>query len=457
MVHLERTNGHRTTDDTTWDAAWDLGPDFIPKERYTTRAFTAVEYARLWPRTWQVACREEELAAPGDFVEYRIADQSILVVRAGPDEIRAYYNSCRHRGTRLANGCGSVADGQITCPFHGWRWNLDGSCAFVLDPDEFGLTSLDTPGLQLGELRCERRWGFVWICADPDARSLDEHLSPLQQYFDPYHLEDMRFLWYRTTVLPANWKAALDAFHEGYHNYGTHPQLLQWSDDTAMRYEQFPNGHARYVTVRGAGPSKRFGLSPGEWDDRELLYQQVMHLGRSFEGGLYSEADMEAAEQLRTMDIPEGSTAAAEFSRLVAEHAQQVGIRFPELTPEQRADGTGVFSVFPNLVMLVSLANCFMYRARPNGDDPDSCIFDMWALRLFPPSVDPPTLVRETAAFDDKEAWGKIPGQDFSNMPEVQAGLHSWGCRGLRLSSRQEMNLLNMQRELDRYVTRGAE
>jgi len=152
------------------------------------------------------------------------------------------------------------------------------------------------------------------------------------------------------------------------------------------------------------------------------------------------------------MDIPEGSTAAAEFSRLVAEHAELVGIRFPELTPEQRAEGTGVFSVFPNLVMLVSLANCFMYRARPNGDDPDSCIFDMWALRLFPPSADPPALVRETAAHDNREVWGVIPSQDFANMAEVQAGLHSWGCRGLRLGRRQEMNLLNMQQELDRYV-----
>jgi ring hydroxylating enzyme alpha subunit len=103
-------------------------------------------------------------------------------------------------------------------------------------------------------------------------------------------------------------------------------------------------------------------------------------------------------------------------------------------------------------VMLVSLANCFMYRARPNGDDPDSCIFDMWALRLFPPSADPPALVRETAASDDREAWGVIPSQDFANMAEVQAGLHSWGCRGLRLGRRQEMNLLNMQQELDRYV-----
>jgi hypothetical protein len=264
----------------------------------------------------------------------------------------------------------------------------------------------------------------------------------------------MRFLWYRTTVLPANWKAALDAFHEGYHNYGTHPQLLQWSDDTAMRYEQFDNGHARYVTVRGAGPSSRFGLTPDQWDDRELLYEQVMHLGQSFEGGLYSDDDMAAASRLRAMEIPEGSTAAIEYSKLVAARADELGIEFPELTPEQRAEGTGVFSVFPNLVMLVSLANCFMYRARPNGDDPDSCIFDMWALRLFPPSQDAPDLVRDFAPHDD-EVWGVIPSQDFANMGEVQAGLHSWGCDGLRLSSRQEMNLLNMQRELDRYLKRS--
>jgi hypothetical protein len=177
-----------------------------------------------------------------------------------------------------------------------------------------------------------------------------------------------------------------------------------------------------------------------------------MHLGKSFEGGLYSDDDMAAAARLRTMEIPDGSSAATEFSKLVATRADELGIEFPALSPDQRAEGTGVFSVFPNLVMLVSLANCFMYRARPNGDDPDSCIFDMWALRLFPPSADPPALVRETAASDDREAWGVIPSQDFANMAEVQAGLHSWGCRGLRLGRRQEMNLLNMQQELDRYV-----
>ena len=78
--------------DVTWDARWDLGPAFIPKERYTTRAFADLESERLWPRTWQVACREEELASPGEYLDYRIADQSILVVRSGDDEIRAFYN-----------------------------------------------------------------------------------------------------------------------------------------------------------------------------------------------------------------------------------------------------------------------------------------------------------------------------------------------------------------------------
>ena len=175
----------------------------------------------------------------------------------------------------------------------------------VLDPEEFGITSLDTPALHLGELRCECGAGASCLGVRrprrPSARRAPRVAAGVLRPTAP---RSMRFLWYRTTVLPANWKAALDAFHEGYHNYGTHPQLLQWSDDTAW-YEQFDNGHAVDVTVRGAGLSKRFGMSADEWDDRELLDEQVMHLGKSFEGGLYSDDDMAAAARLRTMEIPE--------------------------------------------------------------------------------------------------------------------------------------------------------
>ena len=89
----------------------------VPKERYVSRAFLDLEMERLWPRVWQVACREEELADVGDYVDYVIGDQSILVVRAAPDTIKAYFNTCLHRGTRLGEGCGSFAGSAPATPF----------------------------------------------------------------------------------------------------------------------------------------------------------------------------------------------------------------------------------------------------------------------------------------------------------------------------------------------------
>ena len=90
---------------------------FVPKERYTSREFFDLEMQRLWPRVWQVACREEELPEVGDFLEYVIGDQSILVVRSAPDTITASYNACLHRGTRLGRGRGHFDDGQMKCSF----------------------------------------------------------------------------------------------------------------------------------------------------------------------------------------------------------------------------------------------------------------------------------------------------------------------------------------------------
>ena len=78
--------------------------DRIPKQRYYDPEFYALEAELFWPRVWQMACRLEEIPKPGDFVEYEILDQSIIVVRVDESTIRAYYNSCRHRGMKLVEG-----------------------------------------------------------------------------------------------------------------------------------------------------------------------------------------------------------------------------------------------------------------------------------------------------------------------------------------------------------------
>ena len=89
--------------------------------------FLRLEIERLFPKTWLNACRFDEVERVGDYVDFEICDQSIVVVRT-EQGLRAYFNACRHRGTRLVQGQGRI--GEFRCPFHAWRWNLDGSLKY---------------------------------------------------------------------------------------------------------------------------------------------------------------------------------------------------------------------------------------------------------------------------------------------------------------------------------------
>ncbi len=98
------------TDWTPLPVPWAVqSVDRIPKQRYYDPEFYALEAELFWPRVWQMACRLEEIPKPGDFVEYEILDQSIIVVRVDDSTIRAYYNSCRHRGMKLVEGVDHAA------------------------------------------------------------------------------------------------------------------------------------------------------------------------------------------------------------------------------------------------------------------------------------------------------------------------------------------------------------
>src|SRR5262249_50811897 len=130
-----------------------VSPNRIPKQRYYDQAFYELEAELLWSRVWQMACRLEEIPNPGDFVEYEILDQSIVVVRVDASTIRAYYNSCRHRGMKLVEGNGSRRS--FVCPFHGWCWALDGKNTFVLRSEEFDESNMNADDLALTAVRCE--------------------------------------------------------------------------------------------------------------------------------------------------------------------------------------------------------------------------------------------------------------------------------------------------------------
>jgi len=424
-----------------------VGEDgLIPKERYTSRAFLELELQRLWPRVWQVACRLEEVPEPGDFVEYTIGDQSLLVVRDAHGEIGAFHNACLHRGTQLGSGSGTFDGGEIRCRFHAWCYALDGELKSVVDREEFGAMP---PGLRLAPVRSDCWGGFVWICMDPDAAPLLDFLDPLPSLLAPYHLDRLRLRSYRSTVLPANWKVVVDAFTEAYHVQGTHPQLLPWTDDVSIEYEQFRT-HAHYGRLPSARrelrPSPRLGLAEGEWDEGAILAALVEGLG-----GLFYKDEQELVASLRATPNGPGETLLSRYQRGRRGLLKARGVEVDDLADDQLTSADDVYW-FPNVVGPIYPGSAIIFRVRPNGLDPDSAIKDTWMLEWPRPGEKSSRPVRKFYPDWTARDWGLITNQDYANMGHVQAGMKSRGFAGLRLNPRQESNVLHMHRVIDRYL-----
>ena len=127
-------------------------PDRIPKQRYFDPEFYALEAEELWPRVWQMACRLEEIPGPGDFTEYEIFDQSVIVIRNDDGSVCAFQNACRHRGVKIVEGSGTCTRG-FTCPFHGWCYGADGRNTAVPRRKTFAEHNLEAGDLDLVPVR----------------------------------------------------------------------------------------------------------------------------------------------------------------------------------------------------------------------------------------------------------------------------------------------------------------
>ena len=419
----------------------------VPKERYLSREFLDLEMEHVWARVWQIACREEEIPAPGDYVEYTTGDQAVLVVRSESGEINAYFNSCQHRGTRLAAGAGTFPADGIRCPYHGWCYALDGCLTSAPDREEFDAFPDD---VRLAPVRVDTWGGFVFVNLDPDAEPLLDFLDPIPTLLAPYRMHEMRFRAHLTTVLPANWKAVVDAFNEGYHVQGAHPQILPWTDDVSIAYEQYER-HARYGRLENARrklqPSPRLALDDADVDEGEILASLVAALGGAFLG-----EEREIVDELRGAGLPRG-TLLEHYQKRRMDLLASRGFDTSTLTPDRMTSAEDVYW-FPNLVGPIYPGSALLFRVRPNGLDPDSAIKDIWVLEWRPPDDVRPMPERKWYPDWTAKDWGEVSEQDYANLAAVQIGMKSRGFEALRLNPRQEGNVLHMHRVIDRYLTR---
>ncbi len=454
---------------SSWPESWRVLDHGIRSGRYIDPAFARLEHEKLWSRVWQAAARLDEIPEPGDHTTYNIGDQSVLLVRVDAERVKAYHNVCPHRGTALSEGgSGHFKNCKIICPFHGWRWNLEGQNEYVLERGEFRNGQLRDSDVALREVHHEVFAGFIFINLDRNPQPFDEFIAPVRALIEGLAIGDMRHYWWKALPVKSNWKVAQEAFFEGYHVPATHPQLepdaaeiifngTPTSESDAsfahrnVETENFAHGHGRFFAGKKTPMQGHVKQKLG--DPVDMMADRLNLLVTGMDAMVLKE-DVELVRSLKGKPVPEGSSLGAEYVKALYTTAAMQKRPMPKPVPEILGMWGGEIFVFPNLLILPQAGNAMIYRIRPDGFDPDNCIFEIFSTKTYPADVKPPraTMQQVTDVLDPEQVL-LIPRQDLGNIPRMQRGLHSRGCKQIWLAANQEKMILNMHQQLDLYLT----
>jgi len=184
-------------------------------EAYTDPAWFNVDQKEILSHSWQWVCHAEKVRAPGTFTTAQVAGNPIAIIRDEHGVLRAFYNVCKHRAHPVLVGEGTVR--RIVCPYHAWRYRLDGQLAGA--PHTADLRDFSTNDIRLSEVKVEEFCGFVFVNLDPSSPSLREASGSFEsevRHWAP-DIDQLTFGHRLTYEIKSNWKNVVDNFLECYH------------------------------------------------------------------------------------------------------------------------------------------------------------------------------------------------------------------------------------------------
>jgi phenylpropionate dioxygenase-like ring-hydroxylating dioxygenase large terminal subunit len=434
-------------------------PVIYSPEAYVSEDYARAERDKLWRKVWQQVGRIEEIPEVGNYLTYDILDDSILVVRTSPDQIRAYYNVCSHRGRRLVDTPkgAKAASGKrknFVCGFHAWTYNLEGQCTHVPDRD-YWAGALTEGRTRLGEVKVDTWGGWIWINLDPHCEPLRDYLESVPAMLEPFELHNMRFRWRRWVIFDCNWKVAMEAFSETYHVPGTHPEFTVFGDFRGWAKVQGKHSNIGYDAPKGLDENKA-KLRLGSGADPRVSTAQMQVYTWEHANTNTTLTLVNAARRL-VDELPEGTPADKVLKHwLDSARRDDVarGVVWPTVDAVHVGKSGTSWQVFPNFQIGHAVNNMLCYSARPYGYDPNKCIFEAAVYELFPKGGEPQTEWIYTPA--DDPGWRSVLVQDFTNMAAVQQGMKSGGFRGPLPNPYRERSVANLHRNLARYMGTGA-
>ncbi len=199
------------------------GARTMPGEYYTSPAIFAEEQAGLFPAMWHCVGRAARLERPGDWFRCTIAGESIIVVRGRSRDVRAFFNICRHRGTRLCQGEAGHFSETIQCPYHAWTWTTDGR--LIGAPHMQGVEGFDKADFPLHSAHVVEWEGFVFVNTADRPPPFEEAWAPIMSRLSRFNLGALAVGRRVTYDVRANWKLVFQNYSECLHCPTIHPEL----------------------------------------------------------------------------------------------------------------------------------------------------------------------------------------------------------------------------------------
>jgi glycine betaine catabolism A len=226
----------------------------LAREFYCSAEEYQIDLEMIWYRDWLFVGHDCEVLNPGDYLTVQVGQYPVIVVRGRDAELRAFHNSCRHRGSRICSAEHGNAV-RLVCPYHQWTYHLDGRLFAARDMG----TEFNRAQYALKPVHCAMVGGYIWIClapAAPDFEPVRKHIEP---YFLPHKLQDTKVAFESTIIERANWKLVWENNRECYHCNANHPELCRtYPEDPAV------------TSVEGAGGNPRIAAKWQRWESLGL-------------------------------------------------------------------------------------------------------------------------------------------------------------------------------------------
>ncbi|MCA8880633.1 MAG: aromatic ring-hydroxylating dioxygenase subunit alpha [Rhodobacteraceae bacterium] len=236
----------------------------LPQPFYNDPDLYQADLTHIWYRDWLMAGASAEYPKTGSFTTMQVGAAAIIIVRGADGVLRAFHNSCRHRGSRVcAAEKGSVP--KLVCPYHQWTYELDGRLLWAremgpdFNPKENGLRPV----------HCREVAGLVFVCVAETAPDFEPVAREAARYVGPHDLKNTKVAFQSSIIEKGNWKLVIENNRECYHCAGSHPSLCRtFSDDPYLVGSDdsigSPVGKAHVDRCEAAGLPSKFVIAPSE-------------------------------------------------------------------------------------------------------------------------------------------------------------------------------------------------